>query len=320
MTQQYKKSELFFPHKKKYLLEISQSISFCSNCSSAIITDKFGTTKSTIKPLQFHSNWENISFSFFQDTLTNDIHKFSNYKEFSKIRLEFIKKIKNICKKLKLNLKTYFLSIEYFYQICSILISFSKEYLIQIANICIILAAKTNETKKKAIKVKLYLTPDISANSYLKDELYILSKLNYDLIRITSYDILTDIMKCGFVFNDEDFNHNILNSVYNQMENMLYLFSETKHYINMTPKEVAIGIVGLAREILGLNAFSKNVQIVFMNLKEFDDIHNYNYLKCLNKIRKCFKIEKNNNSHKSNNNSDSTKDSNSDNSGNKKEK
>ena len=270
MTQQYKKSELFFPHKKKYLLEISQSISYCSNCSSAIITDKFGTTKSTIKPLQFHSNWakkyekvicltsnpeilcqkfiefnknfafpnlnyqiqQNISFSFFQDTLTNDIHKFSNYKEFSKIRLEFIKKIKNICEKLKLNLKTYFLSIEYFYQICSILISFSKEYLIQIANICIILAAKTNETKTKAIKVKLYLTPNISANSYLKDELYILSKLNYDLIRITSYDILTDIMKCGFVFNDEEFNHNILNSVYNQMENMLYLFSETKYYIN----------------------------------------------------------------------------------------
>ena len=50
-----------------------------------------------------------------------------------------------------------------------------------------------------------------------------------------------------------------------------------------------------------------------MNIKEYDDIHNYNYLKCLNKIRKCFKIVESNNN-MNNNNSDSTRDSNSDNS------
>ena len=140
-----------------------------------------------------------------------------------------------------------------------------------------------------------------------------MGKLNYDLFRITTYDILMDILKCGFIFNDEQFNFNILNSVYNQIENMLYLFSETKHYINMSPKEIAIGIMGLAREILGLSAFNENIKIVFMDIKEYDDIHKYNYLKCLNKIRKCFKIVESNNN-MNNNNSDSTKDSNSDNS------
>ena len=64
-----------------------------------------------------------------------------------------------------------------------------------------------------------------------------------------------------------------------------------------------------------------------VNPKDVDNIHNYNYLKCLNKIKKCFKIVENNNSNNNinnnninnnnnnnnNNHSDSTKDSNSDN-------
>ena len=98
---------------------------------------------------------------------------------------------------------------------------------------------------------------------------------------------------------------------------MLYLFSEKKYYIRITPKEIAIAIMGFAREIMGLIPFTENIQIIFMNINEFYDIHNYKYIKCLNTIRKCFKIEENNennnNNTKNNNHSDSTKDSNSDN-------
>ena len=312
------KSELYYPHKKNYLFEISETISFCGNCSSALILDKLGNVKSTIKPLKYETKWEDVSFSFFQESNSNKSYKYCNYKGFMEIRSAFIKKIKAKCENLELKSRTYFLAIDYFCQICSIFTSFSTENLLCIVDICIILAAKTNETKKKALQVKHSLSENISPNTYLLDELYILSQLNYDLIRITSYDILLDIMKCGFVFDDEEVNINVLDSVYNQLENMLYLFSETKHYICMTPKEIAIGLMGLAREILGLTAFSKNIQIVFMNIKELDDMHNSNYIKCLNKIRKCFKIVKNNNSNnknnnKNNNHSDSTKDSNSDN-------
>ena len=317
-------SPLYFPHKKKYLLEFSPMISFCGNCSSAII----GKTKSTIKPLKYHTKWENFSFTFLNKTNMNNIYTFYNPKDFSKIRFEFIKTIKKKCKNLGLQLKTYFLALDYFLQICSILTSFSKEDLKETADICIILAAKTNETKTKARQVKLFLAGNTSSNKYIQDEEYIFSKLNYDLIRITSYDILTDIMKCGFVFQDEEYNPNKLNIVYNQLENMLYSFSEKKNFISMSPKEVAIGFMGFAREILGLAPFNESVQIVFMNIKNNDNIHNYNYLKCLNKIKKYFKIIENNENDFNNNNninnlnnlnnnnnnhSDSTKDSNSDN-------
>ena len=55
----------------------------------------------------------------------------------------------------------------------------------------------------------------------------------------------------------------------------------------MTPKEIAMGIVGWARNFLGLAPFSKSIQTVF--LSENDDV--YNYIKSLNKIKKCFKIK-----------------------------
>lgn len=294
MSQQNQRPELFYPHKKAYLLEISEKVSFCNKCSSALVTDKFGKTKTTIKPLNYHTKWENVSFSFIWQSNANKKYNFANYRGFMEIRTYFVKIIKKKCENLKLNLKTYFLAIDYFTQICSLFDAFSTENLIQIADICIILAAKTSETKKKSIKAKSVLCQNISPDIYIRDEQYILAKLNFDLIRITSYDILMDIIKCGFVFNDEQFNYNILNSIYKQIENMLYLFSETKHYIKMTPNEIAIGLMGLAREILGLNAFSENIQLVFMNLNECDDIHICNYLKCLNKIRKCFKIQRSN--------------------------
>ena len=126
-----------------------------------------------------------------------------------------------------------------------------------------------------------------------------------------------DILKYGFIFNDEDFQIKKMNSVYDKIEDMLYLFSESKNWITMSPKEIAMGIIGWARDYLGLVPFSKNIQTVFLN--EVDDVHNY--LKCLNKIKKCFKIKEvkndNNNNNNANNSisnhSDSTKDSLSDN-------
>ena len=319
MLQQKPKNYIYLQHEKEYLFEISQTTSYCSNCSTVIISDKSGKTISTIKPKKCNYHQEFPLPTYFYKRDTKKIYNFSNDKEYNKIRGDFVKIMKQNCKLLELNLKTFFTALDYFDQICSIFVSFDITSLKQISDLCIILSAKLNENISTAMKVKCALDGSSNKN-YVKDELYLLKILKYDLVRITSYDILRDILTCGFIFDDEIFQEKKMNSIYDKMENMLYLFSETKYYINMTPKEVAIGIVGLAREILGLNAFSKNVQIVFMNLKEFDDIHNYNYLKCLNKIRKCFKIEKNNNSHKSNNNSDSTKDSNSDNSGNKQEK
>ena len=311
-----KKSELIFPHKKIYQLEFSPTISFCYECSTVIMADASGKTKSTIKPLKYHSLCESNHFYFLRNLNPDKMNNYQISKDILKIRINFVNQIKQKCSLLNLSLNTYFLSLNYFDQICSIFASSIKDDLPLISDICIILAAKIIEKKEKAIKTKLFLIGRTNSEKYIKDEEYILSKLNYNLIRITSYDILKDIMKVGFVFDDEEFDPKKLNSIYSNMENMLYLFSERKQYITMSPKEIAMGIIGLCREILGLSAFNENMQFLFMGINKYDESHIYNYAKCLNKIRKCFKIieeiNERENNNINNNHSDSTKDSNSD--------
>ena len=305
-----------FTHKKQYLLEISQTLSLCSNCSSAIITHKSSENISTIKPLKYHIQNDLFYPCFLLQSGNDRIYKFSNEKAYNKIRRDFVKKMKLYCKQLNLNLKTFFSALEYLDRVCSTLSNFETNILNQILDLCLILSAKLNENMNKAMEVKHYLCGS-SKKNYISDEFFMLKKLlNYDLIKITSYDILMDILKCGFIFNDEDFQIKKMNSVYDKIEDMLYLFSESKNWITMSPKEIAMGIIGWARDYLGLVPFSKNIQTVFLN--EVDDVHNY--LKCLNKIKKCFKIKEvkndNNNNNANNsisNHSDSTKDSLSDN-------
>ena len=312
-----------FKHQEKNIFEISQLISYCSYCSSLIITDKSGKTISTIKAKknQIHKEESLPTFLFKSDVYNksdvNKIYNFSNDKSYNKIRANFVKMMKKICKNLDLNLKTFFSALDYFDRICSIFISFDLKSLKQICVLCIILSAKLNENMSKSMEVK-YALDGSSNKNYVKDELYLLQILKYDLVRITSYDILRDILTCGFIFDDEKFQEKKMNSIYGKVENMLYLFCESKHWIYMTPKEIAMGIIGWARDFLGLVPFSKNIQIVFLN--EFNDIHNF--IKCLNKIKKCFKIKDNKNDNKKidiinrgsvSNHSDITKDSNSDN-------
>ena len=318
MLQQKPKSYINLQHEKEYLFEISQTTSYCSNCSTVIISDKSGKTISTIKPKKCNYHQEFPLPTYFYKRDTKKIYNFSNDKEYNKIRGGFVKIMKQNCKLLELNLKTFFTALDYFDQICSIFVSFDMTSLKQISDLCIILSAKLNENISTAMKVKCALDGSSNKN-YVKDELYLLKILKYDLVRITSYDILRDILTCGFIFDDEIFQEKKMNSIYDKMENMLYLFSESKYWIYMSPKEIAMGIVGWARNFLGLVPFSKNIQTVFLN--EFNNIHNY--IKCFNRIKKCFKIKQNKNFDENNKNdinnssnsvhSDSTKDSNSDN-------
>ena len=318
MLQQKPKSYINLQHEKEYLFEISQTTSYCSNCSTVIISDKSGKTISTIKPKKCNYHQEFPLPTYFYKRDTKKIYNFSNDKEYNKIRRDFVKIMKQNCKLLELNLKTFFTALDYFDQICSIFVSFDMTSLKQISDLCIILSAKLNENISTAMKVKCALDGSSNKN-YVKDELYLLKILKYDLVRITSYDILRDILTCGFIFDDEIFQEKKMNSIYDKMENMLYLFSESKYWIYMSPKEIAMGIVGWARNFLGLVPFSKNIQTVFLN--EFNNIHNY--IKCFNRIKKCFKIKQNKNFDENNKNdinnssnsvhSDSTKDSNSDN-------
>lgn len=319
MLQKKSNNSLYFPHNKQYLLEISQTLSLCSNCSCAVIMDKSREKISTIKPLKYHKHDDIFYPCFLLQSEDNKKYDFVDQKKYNKIRSDFVKKLKSYYKKLNLNLKTFFSALDYLDRICSGLSKFELDTIDQICDLCIILSAKLNEKADKAFEVKHFLYGSKKSN-YMTDEIFLIKKLlNYDLIKITSYDILIDILKCGFIFNNEEFLDKKMYTIYDKIENMLYLFSESKHWISMTPMEIAMGIVGWARDYLGLVPFSKNIQTVFM--KEIDHIHNY--IKCLNKIKKCFKIKEGknddeinrggNNIINSNNHSDSTKDSNSDN-------
>ena len=300
-------SFLSYPHKKQFIYEITQKVSFCSNCSSAIITDISGDKVSTIKPLKYHIPKETSIPNFLTISDMHEPYFFLNKSDFIKIRKQIIKNMKDFCNYFQLNKKTFFLSLDYFDRICSRMKGFDIEALKQIFQICIILACKYLENQSKAIEIKK-LSGAVSSN-YAKDELFLLKLLNYDLHVFTSYDILMEILYCGFLFNDENFSLKKMNSIFNEIENILFLFAESKFYIDMTHKEVAIAIMGFVRETLGLAPFNKNIRIVFMN--EYVDIHNY--LSCLNKLKKCFKLKIDNHQNINNSHSDSNTDSNSDN-------
>ena len=97
--------------------------------------------------------------------------------------------------------------------------------------------------------------------------------LDYDLFSHTPYDLLMDIMHTGFLFRNEQFSLKKMNLIYGNMVNMLYFFTETKLYIEMTQKEIALALIGLIRETLGLPAYNNILKYIFMN--ESTDIQCY---------------------------------------------
>ena len=303
------KTQFINSHKKQYRLEITQKVSFCSKCSSAIIKDKSGKEISTIKPLKYCVPQETCIPSFLIYPINPEDHYSSNKSNYIKIRKDIVKIMKSFCEYFGLTQKTFFLALDYFDRINPKLVVSSFEDLKQISFLCIILATKFQENGAKGMKVKNLSLG--TSTIYAADELFILRLLKYDLHAFTCYDILKDILYTGFLFNDENFSLKKMELIYDKIENMLYLFSESKYYTEYTHKEIAISIIGLIRERLGFPAFSKNFQIVFMN--ELSDIHNY--LSCLNRLRKIFKFKENINSKNNilNNHSDSTTESNSDN-------
>ena len=96
-----------------------------------------------------------------------------------------------------------------------------------------------------------------------------------------------DILHSGFIFEGEEFNPSKMSYIYSNLENILYIFSGANSYIDMTPKQVAISIVGFARELLGLNSYSCTFKKVFM----IDQSHEHDYVSGLEIIKKKIKIE-----------------------------
>ena len=277
-------------HIKNHIIKLFNSISYCLICSTFIIKNNssFETLNKTIKPRNYEINKENPSTLQWlkEEDIPND---FLNKKEYKKYRALTVKNMKNICYYFSLSLETYFLSIAYLDKICSKLYSFNNKTLNQISLLCIILATKFNENKLKACEVQSNLKENFLRN-YQEDEIYVLKLLNYELNICTSYDIVMDILFFGFVFENENFNREKLYKLYSNIDRILYMFSESNSYIDLTSKQIAIGIIGFIRELLNLNPFSENIQNIFLfnNNKSM-------YIFGLNIIKKRIKIESENN-------------------------
>ena len=272
---------------KNNIIELFKSISYCVICSTFIIKNiSIESINKAIKPNNYEFNKYNPQNLAWIQNEAQSTYNFINKKEYIKYRSSIIKNMKKICSHFSLSLKTYFSSIGYLDKICSTTALFDKNIIFQISLFCIILAAKYFENKEKAFEIQSNLKNTASKN-YTFDEIYVLKLLNYDLNMNTPYDILMDILYYGFVFENEDFNIKKLNLLYKNMPKILYMFSESNSYIDMSPKQIGICLIGFCRELLNLNPFNDIIRIISM-------INNSNekmYISGLNIIKKRIKIE-----------------------------
>ena len=190
------------PHEKTAISEVNSKISLCFKCSSVIYKNDSGEKISTIKPSKYSVTQETATPLFLSIPDNHIPYNFRKKSDFQKIRISIVKKMKNFCSFFNLSKKTYFLSLDYFDRICSKMLGFELQDLLQISQLAIILASKFHEPQNKTREIKVYLG---LTNTYSQDELFLLRLLDYDLYAHTSYDILIDIMHTGFLFNDEKF-------------------------------------------------------------------------------------------------------------------
>lgn len=286
---QHEISKCYCHKKNKYnIIKLFNSINYCLTCSKFIFknTSSFESSEKVIIPTNFNINKENLPSFQWLEKNTEQNKFFVNKKDYLKLRSPIIKNMKNICSYFSLSFKTYFLSVEYLDRISSQINSFNKNTLSQISIFCIILASKFNENSLKALEVQSNLRENLSKN-YMEDEIYVMKLLNYDLNVYTSYDILMDIMIYGFIFENETFNYKKFILLYANIPKVLYTFSQSNSFIDMTAKQIAISMIGFSRELLNLNPFNENIRKIFL----FDNKYENIYLIGLKIIKKKIKIE-----------------------------
>lgn len=268
------------------LIHLFESVSYCIVCS-AFIFDNISSFKSSItvkKPNNFKKIEDFPKNLLWSENNNRPEFLLNNKNDYLKLRPSLIRYIKSIYIFFSLSLRTYFTSIEYLDRICYKLYSFDKNTLIQISLYCIVLAAKFLENKQKTIEVLSYLK---NSKNFKFDEIYTLQLLGYDLNVYTPYDMIIDILYLGFIFENEELNEKQLSILYNNIPKALYIFSESKSYIKMTSKQIALSMIGFFRELFGLAPFNDNIHKIFLLNNRNEKL----YITGLNIIKKRIKIE-----------------------------
>ena len=131
-------------HLQKDKCELTKNLSYCYQCSSLILVNETQSVISTVKPNDRYQIQETTPL-FLSLIDEHRPRNFINKIEYIKLRTFIIKQMKNFCEFFKLAKKTYFLSLDYFDRICSNMIQFNLNALIQISYFCILLACKYQE-------------------------------------------------------------------------------------------------------------------------------------------------------------------------------
>lgn len=293
-------------HHKIIQYQLNPSVYYCTACSGLIILTPDKLEHKTIKPSSFDTPIE-ILPSFFTIEDDHRIPSFLNKKDYLIYRANIIKNMKTNCNNYNLSLRTFFIAVDYLDRICKNMTGFCKETLEQISSFCVMLSAKFNETADKVNELRKNLINKISKKNFLIDEIYILGLLDYDLNKITSFDLLRDILHSGFILEEEIDNFRKIKIIYSKIEKILYVFTESNLYIEMTPYQMAISIIGFSRKALNLEPFPELFKKVFfghclsnnIDKGESEEIINDEYFFAgLSKISRCFKIDARSNKEK----------------------
>lgn len=256
--------------------EGSNEISYCNNCSCL----SFKSSKA-IKPNCFDVKCD-ISLNMYQ--YKDSIVKFYNKAEYIKVRSQGIQTIKEISLTYSLSLSTVFLAVAYLDNICSKMSNFTE--INSIAKICLILSAKFSSEGFKGYQIEKDHRDHIST-SYRTDEMFIVKLLDYNLNIYTTYNILTLLLSGGIVFDNEKVNKKKMAFAYFSVMKTALAFLENKLSLNLTQSQIALGIIGFARKMIGLEAFCPALKVAY----HLETIENF-CLEGLKKISKCFRVKK----------------------------
>ena len=269
----------------KILPCFSSSLFICSVCSTLVYITETNEKIRTVKPYSQKVYNELIPqlFSIEDEIRPKD---YQEDKQYISIRKYIVKYMKEITKILKLNLKTFYLALEYFDKISLKFNSYDPRVLFHISQFCINLAAKFNENGKSAVLVQRYFEKEIKTENFRSDECYVLELLNHQLQIITPYELLIEFMNVGFIFEGENVDRNKMNKIYQKILQMLYFLTESKYYYELTPKQITMGIIGVVREFLQLEAFSS----IFNKVFSFKNSKNL-YIEGISKIKTLLKCK-----------------------------
>lgn len=212
------------------IIKINSFRGYCPKCG--ILSFKGTTSKHSkhfVKPLGYGQECSFDPFAY----ITMYKKKYRKQKHFKKSldipswyykdRLEQINLIKSMYQKMKASIETYFMAIEYLDLYVGIVDEniFDQKTLNLAAIACFIIAYKFIEKANPYEDNLKNFTIVFSTSKIKLMEISILQALNYDLSRITIYDIASSIKYFGFIVSSEIDSNTVLKNLYKEMDTLL---------------------------------------------------------------------------------------------------